>query len=110
MVLFPLRVPFGAAAYVIPLPMAHTYADKRGYPTAEAIEKCMTAATVMALDHTRSTIHGILTAILDNIEDLVRMPPEPTFSEKAAKAIGEASFMINGDKVAEQQITVPRVH
>lgn len=104
MVLFPLRRRLGAAAYIIPLESAHTYANREGYPTAEAIGKCVVAAQIMAMDTNKSTIHGILTAILDNLEDLVKMPPQPRGLEKKSPVIGEGRLIADGETIAETEI------
>ena len=105
MVLFPVHKRLGAAAYIIPIGMAHTYAKRDGYPTDQAIVKCAVAAQVMAMEPTKGVLHNILTAILDNIEDLVKMPPEPTGHTAAqGKAIGEATLFLGGNKIAQSDV------
>lgn len=104
MVLFPLRRRLGAVPYIIPLPMAHTYARSNGYPTPECIEKAFIAAQVMAMDVTKATIHNIVTAILDNLEDLIWMPPEPRSLIERLPGAGEIALLIDGKKVVEGEV------
>jgi len=105
MCLYPARKRLGSAVFVIPLSLAHAYADRNGYPTKGAIAQCINAARVMAMEPLKDTVHNILTAVLDNLEDLVRMPPE--FHEKdKSPALGVATLYSKGERIAEGEITV----
>lgn len=105
MVLFPLRKRLGAAAYILTLPVAYKYAQANGHPTPYCIRQAVVAAQVMAMDTTKATVQNIVEVILDNIEDLVRMPPEPERKDKSP-ALGVATLFSGGRKVAEGEVTV----
>jgi hypothetical protein len=92
MVLFPIRRRLGAAAFIIGLSHAYKYAEKNGYPTPYCVRQAMVAAGVMAMDQTRQTCLNITEVILDNLEDLVKMPPELP-RKLDAPAVGEVSLM-----------------
>ena len=96
MVLFPVRKRLGGSAFVIPLPVAHAYADRSGYPTVEAVARCIKAANVMAMGTDKYTVHNIMTAILDLMPELMAMPPEPVQKE-VERAVGELK-LIQGSK------------
>jgi hypothetical protein len=122
--LAPLRRRLGAAAFIIGMSHAHLYArgesdfdesfreamgglpSGSGYPTPYCIRQAMTAAHVMAMDTTKDTVKAIVEVILDHIEDLVRMPPEPPKKE-TGPPLGEIALFHDGQKVAEDEVTVP---
>jgi len=103
--IYPARKRPGSSVFVIPLGLAHAYANRHGYPPDGAIARCMVAAQVMAMEPSKDTVHNILTAILDNLEDLVRMPPEAPQRDKTP-ALGVATLYSGGSKIAESEITV----
>jgi hypothetical protein len=105
MVLFPQRRRLGAAAYIIGLSHAYKYAEKSGYPTPYCVKQAMVAAGVMAMDRTRQTCMNIVEVILDNLEDLVRMPPERP-KKDTTDPLGVATLFSQGKQVAEGEITV----
>lgn len=105
MVLFPQRRRLGAAAYIIALSAAFKYAERSGYPTKYCVRQAMVAAGVMAMDQTRETCKNIVEVILDNLEDLVRMPPERPRKDQTP-ALGVATLYAKGSKIAEGEITV----
>jgi len=110
MVLFPQRRRLGAAAYIIGLSHAYRYAEKSGYPTPYCVKQAMVAAGVMAMDRTRQACMNIVEVILDNLEDLVRMPPERPRTD-TTPALGVATLFSEGKQVAEGEITVgPETH
>jgi hypothetical protein len=104
MVLFPLRRRLGAVPFVIPLPAAYTYARSNGYPTMECFQKAFIAARVMAMDVTRTTIHSIVTVILDGLEDLIKMPPEPPVLVQRLPNVGEIALMLDGKPLVQGEI------
>ena len=106
LVIFPLRRRLGAAAFIIGMSHAYKYAETSGYPTPYCIRQAMTAAHVMAMDTTKDTVKAIVEVILDHIEDLVRMPPEPPKKE-TGPPLGEIALFHDGQKVAEDEVTVP---
>lgn len=107
MVLFPVRKRLGAGAFVICLSMAHTYAKSNGYPSERLIVQAAKAAAIMAMDTNKGTIHQIASVILDGIEDLVKMPPEPALPKKQVAAIGEMTFKSEGKVVARAEVEEP---
>jgi hypothetical protein len=110
MVLFPQRRRLGAAAYIIGLSHAYKYAERTGYPTPYCVRMAMVAAGVMAMDRTRQTCMNIVEVILDNLEDLVRMPPERPRKD-TTPALGVATLFSEGKQVSEGEITVgPETH
>jgi hypothetical protein len=101
MVIFPVRPnTLGATACVIPLESAFKYAEKTGYPTPYCIAQAAKFAALMGMYTDRFTIHRIADAILESIEDLLDMPPEPRAHELArrGRVIGEITLK-SGDKV-----------
>ena len=105
MVIYPRRRRLGAAAYIIGLSAAFKYAQRSGYPTPYCIQQAMVAAGVMAMDQTRQTCQNITEVILDNIETLIRMPPQPPRNVDSPP-LGVATLLEKGVKVAEGEITV----
>ena len=104
MVLFPLRKRLGAAAFVIPMSKAFEYADSNGYPSSELVSSSFKAAEVMAMDSTRMTAHRIADVILNNIEDLVKMPPAPPVQRKHGPNVGEIALKSGGETIVETEI------
>lgn len=104
MVLFPLRKRLGSAAYVLPLNRAYQFAESHGGPGKELLSSALTAAKVMAMDETKSTVYRIATVILDNIEDLVKMPPAPMKRADMSGPTGVMSLKIGGDTVVEAEV------
>ena len=67
------------SAFVIPLKMAYLYADSQtGGPSEYMMRRSFLIANHLGLDCEKSTIRRIVDAILDNIADLVLMPPLDT--------------------------------
>lgn len=107
LVLFPARKRHGAGAFIVCMSAAHRYAKSNGYPTKYSIEQAYRAAALMAMDTAKQTIHGIVTAILDGIPDLIRMPPEPPAPKKKLAAIGEMTFKEGGKTIVSQEVEEP---
>lgn len=109
MVLFPARPnTLGATAFCLALSAAHKYAESTGYPTRYCIEQAAKAAAMMGMYTDRFTVHRIADAILENIEDLLDMPPEPrAFTEedrRKRRIIGEMTFKSEGKVIAEREV------
>lgn len=104
MVLWPVRKPLGCVPYCIGLSHAYKYAKNTGYPTPYCVTQAVAAAQVMGMDTGRETVKRIVEIILDNLEDLVRMPPEPEKKDKTAP-LGTATLYSEGTKVSEGEIT-----
>ena len=105
MVLFPQRRRLGAGAFIIGLSAAFKYAERTGYPTPYCIRQAVVAAGVMAMDQTWETCKNITEVILDNLEDLIRMPPERQNKDNTAP-LGTATLYAKGEKIVEGEITV----
>lgn len=109
MVLFPARPnTLGAGAFVVCMSAAHKYATPAGYPTKYCIEQSAKAVALMGMYSDRFTIHRIADAILEGIEDLLDMPPEPVVFRKEddqrGRVIGDMSFSVDGKRVAEREV------
>ena len=109
MVLFPARPnTLGAGAFCVALSAAFKYAESTGYPTRYCIEQAAKAAKQMGMYTDRFTIHRIADAILEGIEDLLDMPPEPRAAEldrrKRGRVIGEMTLRSEGKVVAEREV------
>jgi hypothetical protein len=64
------------SAWVIPLSAAHMYADSQtGEPTKYLIGKSVEIASHLGLGITKDTCFKIMSVIVDNLSDLIRMPP-----------------------------------
>lgn len=108
MVLFPVRPAPGASAFIICMSVAHKYARNDGGPTPYLLKQCVTAATVMGMHPDRSTLKRIADIILDGMEDLVKMPPEPpALAKKKGATIGEMSLSSGGKVIAEGEVDIP---
>jgi hypothetical protein len=108
MVLFPARPnTLGATACVIPLASAHAYAQPNGYPTQYCIAQAAKYAALMGMYTDRFTIHRIADAILENIEDLLDMPPEPRQleRERQGRVIGEVTLKSGGKQIGGGEVT-----
>lgn len=108
MCLYPRDKRPGAAAFVIMLSVAHQYARRDGYPTPYLLEACATAAVVMGMEAQGFTMHRIADIILDGLEDLVRMPPDPPkAAQKKGKRIGEIELRLGDKTIAAGDIDLP---
>jgi len=104
MCLYPRVKKLGAAAFVLPLSVAHEYVRPDGYPTREMVVRCAKAAAVMGFGIERFTIRRIADIICDGIEDLVKMPPLPRTLRKTGKAVGEIRLQHAGKTIAAGEI------
>lgn len=106
MVLFPVRARMGAGAYVLPLHKAYTFATSEGFASKTLVESATKAANVMAMDVTSMTVHNIADVILDNLPDLVQMPPMPKDWANMVRQSrkGELTVKVGGDKVLQKEI------
>lgn len=65
---------------------AYLYADsKTGAPTMRLLQFAGKACIEIGLEPSRMNIKRIADAIVDGLEDLVRMPPEPTHKQLTGK-------------------------
>lgn len=111
MVLFPARPStLGASAFVVMMSAAFKYAHPNGYPTAYLVQQAVKAANVMGLYPDRFTVHRIADAILEGIEDLLDMPPEPEAfhrDKRQRRVVGEMTFKEGGKTIAEAEVEDP---
>lgn len=89
-------------------PQAYLYADsKTGAPTMRLLQFAMKACVELSMEPSRMNIRHIADAIVDGLEDLVRMPPEPTerqLTGKTPRPIGELELMDHGRTVISTEI------
>lgn len=65
---------------------AHLYADsKTGAPTERLLIFAMKACVEIGLEPSRMNVRHIADAIVEGLEDLLRMPPEPTHKQLTGK-------------------------
>lgn len=109
MIIFPARRSLpGAGAYVIALSAAFKYADpKTGGPTQYLIVQSFAAAQQLGFMATDTFAERkIANIIVDSLPDLVDMPPEPQlFNAEQQQAIGEMAIKVDGQTIAEKEIT-----
>lgn len=108
MVLFPVRPnTLGATACCIPLESAFKYARSDGFPTPYCIEQAAKYALLMGMYSDRFTIHRIADAILESIEDLLDMPPEPRAlqEKRRGRVVGEMTLKSDGKTIGEKEVT-----
>ncbi len=105
MVLFPKgRSGPGIGAFIVCLSAAYKYANNNGYPTPHLIEQAARAAETMGMGTHYFTIHRIADVILDGLEDLVRMRPEPDGAEEKRAPVGELVIKHGGRTVMEGEV------
>lgn len=82
------------SACVIMLNAAHQYVTEgtSGTPSLYALAQAETFCNVLGLYPDKSTIFKLVTAIIDNLDDLYDMPPY----EAPSKVVGEASLTVGG--------------
>jgi hypothetical protein len=106
MVLFAKTPKIKRGAYCICLSSAFKYVKSDGYPEEYLIKQSVVAADIMGFEQSSFVCRQIADAILESIEDLVAMPPEPTgMNEKQSRVIGEAIIKVNGETVTEKEVT-----
>ena len=100
-----LGAPKYKSAYIIPLANAYLYADSiSGEPTDHLMVTAITIARALRLGDEKFTTHRIMSAIVDNLPDLISMPPAPQMTEKDVmdKAEREGLVMkLNGNTVID---------
>jgi hypothetical protein len=98
-------------AAIICLSAIHKYVKSNGDPEPSyLIPKAIEAARVMGMDETKFTVKRIADAILECVEDLVKMPPEPdSLQGPQGKQVGEMSLMVNGHVIHEEAVNAVTV-
>lgn len=109
MILYPkVKQSLHTGAYAICLSACHQYVNSDGYPDLDyMIPAAAKAAKVMGFEQSPYIIRNIIDAILDGIEDLIKMPPEPAgmTSEQHGQVVGEAAIKVDGKVIAEKELT-----
>lgn len=92
-----------AGAYVIGMSSAYKYAGSDGYPTPESAALYMQIAEVLGAFISKQYLSDIKDVVLDNLPDLLKMPPEPDWDADRVKSgnVGEVKLTIDGTTVAE---------
>jgi hypothetical protein len=82
------------SACVIMLNAAHQYVEngQSGKPSMYALEQAIVFCKVLGLYPDKNTLFSLITAIIDNLDDLYDMPPY----EAPTKVVGEAALTVNG--------------
>jgi len=84
-------------AWVIPLSMAHMYADsKTGAPTDYLVEAAVRIATLLDLGLTRHRVYTIASAIVDDLPDLLKMPPAPQLTQNEIENAADKQGLVVG--------------
>lgn len=98
----------GTGAYAIPLQCAHAYADSAsGEPSPYLVGQSIVAAKQLGFSGSDTfAAKKIARAIVECLPELVEMPPEPqSFNAEQRQAIGEMSIKVDGQTIAEKEIT-----
>lgn len=105
MCLFPVPKRLGAQGFIICLSALHKYANGNGSPTPYLVEQAANAARRMAMSADVFTIHAIADAIMEHVEDVVKMPPMPDSLRKGkGKPVGTISLKSEGKTVFEREL------
>lgn len=102
LVLFPMRPRMQRAGFIICLSAAWKYADDN-----YLAQQAYAAAEYMGLGTDSFTVYNVARAINDNLEDLVKMKPEP---EEKPKVIGEGTLLGADGKPINFDITTDMLH
>jgi hypothetical protein len=95
-------------AYMIEMKDAHQYAMSNGGPTKALLSKlCMEAAQAIGVEHDKASIYRIIDVIVEGMDILLKMPPEPKAIEVANRPStgnDELCIKIDGKVIAEVQL------
>ncbi len=93
------------SAYIIPLNVAYKYADSvTGEPTDYLVQAALTIGETLRLGVDKLTVYRICSAIVDNLPDLVSMPPHSGISQKQLMKEAEQSGLVvklDGEKIID---------
>lgn len=108
MILYKRTLGNNSPAFIIEMKDAYQFAASDGYATKQLLsELSLDAARAIGEVHDKALVHQIITAILDGIPDLLKMPPEPSEQEVANRfstGNDELSIKVDGKTVIEVQI------
>lgn len=92
----------------IMLDAAYKYADSRsGNPTRRLLKFSMDACVQLGLEPSKMNTYKIADAIVENLPDLLRMPPAPNpdkFTSRRAPSLGEAKLVQDGKVISEGEV------
>lgn len=100
--IFPLRPRIKKTGFIICLSAAHKYTDDN-YLVAQA----RLAAEITGMGTDKFTVMNMANAINENLEDLVKMPPEP---QEKPEVIGEGQLLGADSKPINFDITTDMFH
>jgi hypothetical protein len=96
------------SAVAIPMAQGYLHADsKTGGPTPHLLMFCVGGCKELGLEPSRMNIRHLADAIVDNLPDLLRMPPAPSkdkFKSRSNVPIGEAKVMLDGEVIRETEV------
>lgn len=113
LVLYPLHRTFRltkGVPYCLPLSSAHEVVSEgthgEGVDASALMAKATRAAEVMGLDTEFSTVSRIADAILESLDDLCDMPPDPAKGQQPADntPTGELALKVGGETVFETEV------
>lgn len=97
--------PSKRSCYIIPLESAFKYADSEsGEPTPFLAVAAMKIAETIGIYPDKSACFRIASAVVDNLPDLISMPPKPRLTQEAMQKRIENSGLvvgINGKRIID---------
>jgi hypothetical protein len=111
MVIYPLSRGMrmmGGMPYVLPMSAAHELvlpdSGGEGVNAEELIRKAERAAEVIGAKGDQFIIRKIADILLEGLDELCDMPPEPDHLQKKVAPTGEATFKVDGQTIVERDI------
>lgn len=97
--------PKNRTSYLIPLPNAYLYANSQtGEPTAYLVESVKRICEALNLHGDRTMLYKMAGAVVDNLPDLIEMPPKPSMTKKQVEKRLEDSgavMRVNGETLLD---------
>lgn len=94
--------------YVMPLSVAHELVKEGGKAEVDSrvlIQKAALCATLMGRDGDFQIVRQIADLMLDSLDELLDMPPEPPAKKgRSGAPTGELAFKIGGDTIFEGEV------
>ncbi len=105
MILYKSVLGANTPAYMIEHRDAHLFAQSNGYAAKKLLSTyAREAAIALNSEHDKATIGRIIDVILNCMEDLIKIPPEPraqAVANQPSSGHDELSIKVNGKTVAE---------
>ena len=104
------RNPQGCAPYCLQLSQASALMERNGYQGIKLAEAAMNCCVATGTFPDRSTLFALRDIILDNLIDLIHMPPREMFKDRELDAsfgapnVGEMVFKVDGKVVAARDV------